>query len=79
MQIPITSNQSTAVISIPIVNDNVAEGLETFGGMLEVVSQTQNLSFVSIIHIEIIDNEGKCRINHLAVSELATTLLINVS
>ena len=58
LQIPITGNQSTAVISIPIMNDYLAEGLETFGGMLEVMSQSQNLSFVSIIHIEIIDNEG---------------------
>ena len=58
MQIPIIGNQSTALISIPIVNDNLAEGLETFGGMLEVVSQSQNLSFISIIHIEIIDDEG---------------------
>jgi hypothetical protein len=59
LQIPVTGNQSTAVLSIPIVNDHLAEGLETFGGMLEVVSQVQNLSFVSIIHVEIVDNEGK--------------------
>ena len=41
------------------MNDHLAEGLETFGGMLEVVSQEQNLSFASIIHIEIVDDEGK--------------------
>lgn len=60
LQIPIIGNHSTvATISIPISNDYLAEGLEIFSGMLEVVSQTQNLSFVSIIHIEIIDDEGK--------------------
>ena len=59
LQIPVTGNQSTAVLSIRIVDDHLAEGLETFGGMLEVVSQEQNLSFVSIIHIEIVDDEGK--------------------
>lgn len=59
LQIPITGNQSTAEISIPIIDDNLAEGLETIGGALEVVSHSQNLSFVSMIHIEIVDNEGK--------------------
>ena len=59
LQIPVTGNQSTAVLSIRIVDDHLAEGLETFGGMLEVVSQEQNLSFVSTIHIEIVDDEGK--------------------
>ena len=59
LQIPVTGNQSTAMLSIMIVDDHLAEGLETFGGMLEVVSQEQNLSFVSIIHIEILDDEGK--------------------
>ena len=59
MQISVTGNQSAAVLSIPIVSDHLAEGLEIFGGMLEVVSQEQNLSFVSIIHIEIVDDEGK--------------------
>ena len=59
MRIPIIGNQSTTQISIPIVNDNLAEGLEALGGMLQVVSQSQNLSFIAIIHIEIIYDEGK--------------------
>ena len=59
MPIDLTGNRSTAVISIPIVNDNLAEGYETFGGKLEVMSQSLNLSyFESEIRIEIVDDEG---------------------
>ena len=58
MPVDLTGNQSKAVISIFIVDDTLAEGYETFGGKLEVMSQSLNLSFVSNITIEIIDNEG---------------------
>ena len=58
MPIDLTGNQSTAVISIPILDDILAEGYEIIGGRLEVVSQSLNLSFTSIIKIEIIDDEG---------------------
>ena len=58
MSVDLTGNQSTAVISIPILDDTLAEGYETFSGKLQVESQSLNLSFVSIIYIEIIDNEG---------------------
>ena len=58
-QISLIGNQSTATVSIPITNDHLAEGLETFSGLLEVESQTLNLSSVSMIQIEIIDDESK--------------------
>lgn len=58
-QISLIGNQSTATISISITNDDLAEGLEMFGGLLEVASQTLNLSSVSTVRIEIIDDEGK--------------------
>ena len=56
-RISIVGNQSKAEISIPIVNDVLAEGLESFDGRLQVVSWSQP-SFESTIHIEIIDDEG---------------------
>ena len=43
-------------ISIPIVDDDLAEGVETFFGELVVRSSTQNFSV--IIAIEILDDEG---------------------
>ena len=58
-QISLIGNQSTASVSIPITNDHLAEGLETFSGLLEVASQSLNFSSVSTIQIEIIDDEGK--------------------
>ena len=58
IQLSLAGNQSTAVINIPIINDDLAEGLEIIGGMLQVVSPSSSLSSVSIIHIEIIDDEG---------------------
>ena len=58
IQLSLVGNQSTAVINIPIINDDLAEGLEIIGGMLQVVSPPSSLSSVSIIHIEIIDDEG---------------------
>lgn len=44
-------------MSIPIIDDDLAEGVELFGGMLQVLSPQSNAS--SIITIEIIDDEGK--------------------
>ena len=57
-QLSLAGNLSTAVINIPIINDDLAEGLEIIGGMLQVVSPPSSLSSVSIIRIEIIDDEG---------------------
>lgn len=54
-QILIAGNQ-TAVINIPIINDNLAEGVEVIGGILQVLSPQSNIS--STITIEIIDDEG---------------------
>ena len=51
------SGNDTTVISVPVINDDVAEGLELFGGRLEIISPTNN-STASIISIEIIDDEG---------------------
>ena len=58
-EVSLVGNQSIAIVNIPIINDDLAEGAETFGGVLEVTSQSLNLSSVSTIQIEIIDNEGK--------------------
>ena len=55
-QISIAGNQTT-VISIQIIDDDLAEGVELFGGMLQVLSPESNAS--STITIEIIDDEGK--------------------
>ena len=74
MQISIIGNQSTAIVSIPVTDDRLAEGLETFSGKLEVVSQSQNLSSVSIIRIEIIDDEG---IKFHQASKLDYMMIIN--
>ena len=57
-QLSLAGNLSTAVINIPIINDDLAEGLEIIDGMLQVISPPSSLSSVSIIHIEIIDDEG---------------------
>ena len=57
-QLSLAGNQSIAVINIPIINDDLAEGLEIIGGMLQVVSQPSSLSSVVNINIEIIDDEG---------------------
>jgi hypothetical protein len=54
--ISITGNDTT-VISIPIINDDLAEGLEIFGGRLEIITPP-NSSTASNISIEIIDDEG---------------------
>ena len=56
-QISITGNQTNVTINIPIMNDFLAEGLETIGGRLEIISPT-NISSASTITIEIIDDEG---------------------
>lgn len=58
LPISFSDNQSTVLISIPILDDMLAEGLETVGGILEVVSQSLNVSSVSRIEIQILDNEG---------------------
>lgn len=54
-RILIAGNQTTA-INIPIIDDNLAEGAEAIGGILQVLSPQSNIS--STITIEIIDNEG---------------------
>jgi hypothetical protein len=50
-------NQTNVSISIPIMNDDLAEGSETIGGRLEIISPPNNSS-ASTITIEIIDDEG---------------------
>ena len=58
MTLDLIGNQTDDII-IPILDDMLAEGYETFGGKLQVESQSLNLSyFESEIRIEIIDNEG---------------------
>ena len=81
MPVDLTGNQSTAVISIPILDDILAEGYEIIGGRLEVVSQSLNLSFTSIIKIEIIDDEGKFSLiyHRLTISRTAILLIVTIS
>ena len=58
MTLDLIGNQTDDII-IPILDDMLAEGYETFGGKLQVESQSLNLSyFESEIRIEIIDDEG---------------------
>ena len=52
-------SNGTTVISIPIINDDLAEGLEHIGGRLQIISPPTN-SPASTITIEIIDDEGMC-------------------
>ena len=52
-----THNQTNVSISIPITNDDLAEGSETIGGRLEIISPPDNSSEYTIT-IEIIDDEG---------------------
>ena len=52
-------SNGTTVISIPIINDDLAEGLEHIGGRLEIINPPTN-STASTITIEIIDDEGMC-------------------
>lgn len=53
----ISGNDTSTIISIPVLNDDLAEGLEIIGGKLEIISPPNN-STPSFISIEIIDNEG---------------------
>lgn len=57
-QFSISGNQTNVSISIPILNDDLAEGLETIGGRLEIINPPNNSSESTIITIEIIDDEG---------------------
>ena len=57
-QFSIAGNQTNVSISIPIMNDDLAEGLETIGGRLEIINPPNNSSESTIITIEIIDDEG---------------------
>ena len=78
-EVSLIGNQSIAVVSIPIINDDLAEGAETFGGVLEVTSQSLNLSSVSTIQIEIIDDEGKqCEMVGTTCSTAVCFLMLQV-
>ena len=59
-RILIAGNQTTD-INILIINDDLAEGVESIGGMLQVLSPQSNAS--STITIEIIDDEGTRPLN----------------
>ena len=50
-------NSITTTLEISIIDDDLAEGVETFIGKLVVSSPSGNFS--TEITIEIIDNEGK--------------------
>ena len=49
--------QHSMIVDISIINDNLAEGVETFSGKLVVTDPNQNFS--TAIKIEIIDDERK--------------------
>ena len=49
--------QHSMIVDISIINDNLAEGVETFSGKLEVTGPNQNFS--TAIKIEIIDDQRK--------------------
>ena len=59
MQISLVGNQSFANVKIPIIDDELAEGAEGFGAELVVESTSRNMSSVSTIIIEIIDDDSK--------------------
>ena len=49
-------NDSSIIIDLKIIDDNLAEGVETFLGELVVNGPTQNFSVT--MKIEILDDEG---------------------
>ena len=59
MPVNFVDGSDFVVITVNIVDDNLTEGVETFGGVLTVTDPADpTLSFNTSITVEILDNDG---------------------